>query len=117
MPHAKLLSGGGPAASAPAWWDSNVLESLTGRACGLHAQIEEGHNPERDVREPICAAPPPTEPVSRAGGHGGRTGSDDKFSTLVSQGISQICAQAGEPQLTRGKLDGGGATRRGSSGL
>ena len=41
--HAHLLIERGPAASAPAWWDQNVLESLDSvkALAALHAQIEE----------------------------------------------------------------------------
>ena len=65
--HANLLIERGPAASAPAWWDSNVLESLDSvkALAALHAQIEEESSIGTYVNR-LCAALPP-EPVDPSG--------------------------------------------------
>ena len=67
VPHAKLLIERGPAASAPAWWDQNVLESLDSvkALAALHAQIEEERSKGTYVNR-LCAALP-TEPVDPSG--------------------------------------------------
>ena len=65
--HAHLLIERGPAASAPAWWDSNVLESLDSvkALAALHAQIEEERSKGTYVNR-LCAALP-REPVDPSG--------------------------------------------------
>ena len=65
--HAHLLIERGPAASAPAWWDQNVLESLDSvkALAALHAQIEEESSRGTYVNR-RCAALP-TEPVDPSG--------------------------------------------------
>ena len=65
--HANLLIERGPAASAPTWWDQNVLESLDSvkALAALHAQIEEERSKGTYVNR-LCAALP-TEPVDPSG--------------------------------------------------